>query len=138
MKKKFLANLMVGNVLLHNLHWNVEGKSFKQVHEYLEELYDEAFEQYDEVAELMKMNGKMPPASLKEYVELMDLEELEVRSYSIEEAMKEAKKYLVHMKELALKIRSEEDDEEFVWANLMEDYVTSYNKHIWFIDQSLA
>ncbi len=138
MKKKYLANLMVGNVLLHNLHWNVEGKAFKQVHEYLEALYDDAFEKYDEVAERMKMDGNMPPATMKEYLELTDLKELEVRGYSIEESLEQAKKYLEHMKALALKIRSEATEEEFAWANMMEDHVAGYDKEIWFIRQALA
>ncbi|MFB0959445.1 DNA starvation/stationary phase protection protein [Proteiniclasticum sp. QWL-01] len=139
MRKTYLANLMVGNVMLHNLHWNVEGKAFKQIHEYLEFLYDDAFAKYDEVAERMKMDGKMPTASIKEYMADTDMKELEVRAYSIEEALKEAKNYLEHMRELALKIRSEADEkDEFAWVNLMEDHVAGYDKQIWFMNQSLV
>ncbi len=138
MKKKYLADLMVGNVLLHNLHWNVEGKAFKQIHEYLEFLYDDAFAKYDEVAERMKMDGDMPPATIKEYLELTDLEELAVRGYSIEEALTEAQKYLQHMKDHALAIRSDASDEDFAWTNMMEDHIAGYDKQLWFLRQSLV
>lgn len=138
MKKKYLADLMVGNVLLHNLHWNVEGKAFKQIHEYLEFLYDDAFAKYDEVAERMKMDGEMPPATVREYMELTDLKELEVRGYSIEEALSEARKYLEHMREHALAIRNEASEAEFAWANMMEDHVAGYDKQLWFLKQSLV
>lgn len=139
MKKTYLANLMTGNVLLHNLHWNVQGRAFKQVHEYLETLYDDVFAKYDEVAERMKMDGVMPAASMKEYLAQTDMTELEVRDYSIEEALQETKKYLAHMKELALKIRTDaQDKDEFVWANLMEDHIAGYDKQIWFMDQTLV
>ena len=82
MKKTYLANLMTGNVLLHNLHWNVEGRAFKQVHEYLELLYDDAFSKYDEVAERMKMDGELPSATLKEYLDQTNISELEEKRNS--------------------------------------------------------
>jgi len=39
---------MIGNIKLHNLHWNVTGLTFKAVREYLETLYEDSFEKYDE------------------------------------------------------------------------------------------
>ncbi|MPN32789.1 hypothetical protein SDC9_180269 [bioreactor metagenome] len=85
------------------------------------------------------MDGKMPTASIEEYMADTDMKELEVRAYSIEEALKEAKNYLEHMRELALKIRSEADEkDEFAWVNLMEDHVAGYDKQIWFMNQSLV
>ncbi|MFP4198930.1 MAG: ferritin-like domain-containing protein, partial [Halanaerobium sp.] len=53
----YLSNLAVLNTKLHNLHWNVEGKQFMQVHNFTEDLYNDFFEKYDEVAEIMKMKG---------------------------------------------------------------------------------
>ena len=35
----YIANIGVGYIKLHNLHWNVVGSQFKAVHEYLESLY---------------------------------------------------------------------------------------------------
>ena len=40
----YVASLLVWNVKLHNLHWNVTGKLFKPLHEYTEALYDKAFD----------------------------------------------------------------------------------------------
>lgn len=138
-KNKYLANLMAGNVLLHNLHWNVEGKAFKQVHEFLEFLYDDVFAKFDEVAERMKMDGVLPPASMKQYMEMTDIKELEVRAYPIQEAFEQARKYLLHMRHLALAIRKDADEKDiFWWANMMEEHVEGYDKVIWFINQSLC
>ena len=44
---QYLADLSVWNVKLHNLHFNVTGPQFKSIHEYLESIYDEAFEYFD-------------------------------------------------------------------------------------------
>ena len=87
---KYLANLEVGNILLHNLHWNVEGFTFKAVHEYLEGLYDEFFDMLDDVAEYERKNGQFPPASLKEYLELSDVKERVSKSVDAKEAIKTA------------------------------------------------
>ena len=40
----YIASLLVWNVKLHNIHWNVTGHLFKPVHEYTEALYDRAFD----------------------------------------------------------------------------------------------
>ena len=44
----YIASLLVWNVKLHNIHWNVTGHLFKPVHEYTEALYDRAFDAYDD------------------------------------------------------------------------------------------
>ncbi len=59
--QKYIANLNIWNVKLHNLHWNVVGINFLQIHEFLEEIYDNVGEQFDEVAELLKAKREMPP-----------------------------------------------------------------------------
>ena len=76
---KYLANVGVSYIKLHNLHWNVVGLNFKAVHEYLESIYDSMAEVLDEVAELIKMDGGYPLASLKEYLAVASIEELESR-----------------------------------------------------------
>lgn len=133
--EKYLANLMVGNVKLHNLHWNVTGFTFKAVHEYLEALYDDFFDKYDAVAEYQKMNGVSPKASLKEYLEVSDIKEIESKDIEAKEAIKVALEIIKHQRDLASTIRSEEDD--FVLTNMMEDHITGYNKQIWFMESML-
>ena len=71
---KYLANLGVEYIKLHNLHWNVVGINFKAIHEYLEGLYDGVSASLDSVAELLKMHDEVPAASLKEYLALSSLE----------------------------------------------------------------
>ncbi|EEX48753.1 Dps family protein [Jonquetella anthropi] len=135
----YLANLVVGNIKLHNLHWNVKGFAFKQVHEYLESLYDEVFEKMDEVAELQKMKGEFPKASVKQSLELASVKELEDKSWDVKEAVTIALEYVKEMKKLALEIRSEADEKDnFALANMMEDHIAGYSKEIWFMESMLA
>ena len=72
----YIANIGVGYIKLHNLHWNVVGPQFKAVHEYLESLYDAFADVLDETAELLKIAGAQPVASLKGYLEIATIKEL--------------------------------------------------------------
>lgn len=131
----YLADLLVGNVKLHNLHWNVYGFSFKGVHEYLEDMYDDFFSKFDDVAEYQKQVGVMPKASVKSYLELTDLEELPEEDINEKDAIAVALDLIKHMREHALEIAKTADD--FVLSNMMEDHVADYNKRIWFMESML-
>lgn len=130
----YLANLAVLNVKFHNIHWNVVGKQFVQVHEFTESLYDALFEQYDAVAEALKMRNVYPVASLKEYLELTTVKEIESKDYSVDEVIDLVEAELKALCELATSIRNEADDaNDFVLVAQFEDYIAAFQKNLWFI-----
>ena len=135
---KYLANLGVEYIKLHNLHWNVVGLNFKAVHEYLEGIYDSMAEVLDEVAELIKMDGGYPLASLKEYLAVASIEELESRDYKILESLDILLKDLKALREEVLEIRSIADElDNVAFVNMAEDHLANYNKQIWFVESML-
>lgn len=136
LRKEYLANLMVLNVKLHNVHWNVVGKEFVPIHEFTETLYDALFEKFDEVAESLKMEGIFPPASLKEYLEIASVEELPSdRTFSSSEVLEIVKADFTKMNELAHQIREAADEEgNFSIVGSMEDDIAHYVKNLWFLD----
>lgn len=135
---QYLANAEIFYVKLHNLHWNVVGKDFKQVHEYLETLYDAFAGVLDEVAEALKMHGEMPLASLKEYLEAGTIAELPSKEIRSDEVLRIAKADLETLKAQAEAIRSAADEEGlYDVVALMEDELSNYIKTIWFISAML-
>ncbi len=131
----YLANLAVLNTKLHNLHWNIEGKQFMQLHEYTEELYDEFFVMFDDIAELLKMKGEMPLVKIEDYAEKATIDELPARTFDYDEVMEAVKEDLNKMKDLAVKIREEADEvDDFEIVGEMEDHVAFYSKNLWFIE----
>jgi starvation-inducible DNA-binding protein len=74
-----LAKLLADEFVLYtktlNAHWNIEGPDFHSVHLYFEELYKEAAETVDEVAERIRQLGHYAPATLKDFLELTHLTE---------------------------------------------------------------
>ncbi|NYB75236.1 DNA starvation/stationary phase protection protein [Sedimentibacter hydroxybenzoicus DSM 7310] len=136
--QKYLSNLAVLNVKFHNIHWNVIGGQFVQVHVFTEELYDALFESYDEVAELLKMKNLTPLSTMAEYLEKTDIEEIKAKDFSIKEALELVKKDIEFMKESATNIRNMADEEgDFETVAIFEGYVAAFSKNIWFIGSML-
>ena len=135
---KYLANINVNYVKLHNLHWNVIGLQFKPVHEYLEGLYDSMHEIFDEVAELLKMNGEFPLASLKDFLAVSEVKELESKDYSVKESLEIALADIKLLKANAIELRSLAAEDDFYPLQvMMEDHLANYNKVVWFIESML-
>ena len=135
---KYLANINVNYVKLHNIHWNVLGLQFKPVHEYLEGLYDSMHEIFDEVAELLKMNGEYPLASLKDFLAVSEISELESKDYSVKESLEIALKDIKVLRENALELRKLAAEDDFYPLQvMMEDHLANYNKVVWFIESML-
>ena len=130
---QYVANLAVWNVKLHNLHWNVIGNQFVQVHEFTEGIYDDVFEKYDEVAELLKMKGEMPLSTMAEYLKVATIEEVPARDFSIKESLEILKADLDLMNKLAREIRDLADEEDDLTIAIFEDHVAGYDKNIWFV-----
>ncbi len=134
----YLANVGVTYIKLHNLHWNVVGKDFKLVHEYLETLYDSFANVLDNVAELLKMNNYAPAASMKEYLKLTSIEELSSDKIKTKEALEVVLSDMKTLKEQAENIRnSATEEDEYNIVNLMEDDLKEYHKTIWFLNAML-
>ncbi len=132
--KRYLANLAVWNAKLHNLHWNVVGGAFVQVHEFTESLYDEVNEQYDAVAEGAKMRGNFPLVRLTEYLEIATIEEIDSRDYPVEEVVDIILADMLKMRDLAEVIRNgAEEQGDYLRVAQFEGYLEKYAKNIWFL-----
>lgn len=131
----YLANLGVSYIKLHNLHWNVVGPNFKAIHEYVQGLYEGLSESMDSVAELLKMGGAVPAASLKEFLSLSSLSELSSEERSGSDVLALILADFRLMKEQAEQIRKLADGEDaYQVVSAMEDDLGHYNKAIWFLE----
>ncbi|WP_319475812.1 DNA starvation/stationary phase protection protein [Marispirochaeta aestuarii] len=131
---QLVADLNVLNTKFHNLHWNVTGPNFQQLHLLTEASYNDFFEKYDELAERMKMLGELPPASVKKYLELTKVQELADKEYSAVEVLKNVLEAYKFLKEEFTELRSLADAEsDFVTLALAEGYIGEFDKQIWFV-----
>jgi starvation-inducible DNA-binding protein len=135
--RQMVADLLALNVKFHNLHWNVKGHSFVPLHMALEEMYDLFFEQYDEVAERMRMLGEYAPASLKEVVALTKVEDLPNQDYTQKDVLDVVKASFEHLKALVRALRASCGDDDFVTASMCDDLEGAYDKQLWFTHQQM-
>lgn len=130
----YLANLAVWNVKLHNLHWNVTGHYFKPLHEMTESIYDEVFEAFDAVAEILKMKGEMPLATMSDYLAVATLKEVAAKDFTAHEVVVMIEEDMKLMNALALEIRNDAaQSDDFEVQSMFEGYVAGFSKQLWFI-----
>lgn len=135
----YLSNLAVINIKLHNLHWNVVGTNFVQLHEFTEEQYNDVFSKFDDVAELIKQQGKSPLVKLSEYLAKATIKELDEKNFSTEEVLNIVNSDLKELLSIVEDIRKIADDEDdYQTVSMMEDHASSYKKTLWFIRQMVA
>ena len=72
-----LASYHVHYQKLRNFHWNVVGPDFFDIHEKFEEQYNEVKLNIDEVAERIRVFDKKPISTLKEYLQISEIKEVE-------------------------------------------------------------
>ena len=136
---RYLANIAVLNIKLHNLHWNVTGRDFKTIHKLTEHLYKEFQEQFDTVAETLKMQGELPMASMADYLETADIEEIESRDYTAVEVLELLDEDCGKIIDMALEIREDAEKRgDFLTVNLFEEYLAKFYKKSWMIRAMLS
>ncbi len=136
---KYLSDTAVMYIKLHNLHWNISGMQFKGVHEYLEALYDAFTENMDAIAELIRMHGEYPAASMADYQNISSIKELPSTKIEIKKALSIVLEDLQALDQEAKEIRTAADEKDaFDIVAMMEEHCADYQKTIWFITSMLA
>ena len=79
-----LADFQVFYSNLRNFHWNVKGHGFFVLHSKYEELYNDAAEKVDEVAERILQLGSTPESRFSVYLQTSEIKEADVVSCSKE------------------------------------------------------
>lgn len=72
---KVLSDDFVVYVKARNYHWNVVGPHFKELHEFFQKVYEQIFEEIDDVAERIRALGLKVPASMKNFLSETKLSE---------------------------------------------------------------
>lgn len=132
--QKVLSDIAVLNVKFHNIHWNVVGPQFVQIHEYTEKLYTGFSEDYDELAERMKMLGEFPLATMEDYLKKTSIRELPSKKMSDQDALKVIYEDLDTLRSQYAALREAADTEgDFITVALAESEVGELDKELWFI-----
>ena len=130
----YLANQMIDYVKKHNLHWNLKGTQFFTLHAKLEEVYEEAGDILDEVAERILALGGNPVSNMKEALEMATIKELGDGPKSADETIRalisDTDYWIKDSKEIADLADKEGDS---VTNDMFNGYTKAYQKLAWML-----
>lgn len=135
---KQVATWSVVYTKLHNFHWYVKGPQFFTLHAKFEELYNEATLHMDEIAERLLTLGGKPVATLKEHLELSDVEEAtgkESTDQMVETVVEDFDKIMQSLKKGMGEAANDEDD---MTEDLLNAVYQSIEKHQWMLKAFLG
>ncbi|MGG3623272.1 DNA starvation/stationary phase protection protein [Bacillus gobiensis] len=134
-----IANYNVLYTKLHQFHWYVKGPHFFTLHEKFEELYNEAAEAFDELAERLLSIGGKPFSTLSEYLANTSIvESTNVDRQSSEFVQELVENYDVIKKELIQAITVAGDESDDVTEDLFIGLKANIDKHIWMLKAYLG
>jgi starvation-inducible DNA-binding protein len=100
---ELLCNLHVHYQKLRNYHWNVTGPDFFDIHEQFEQEYEEVKLEIDEIAERIRVFGKTPISTMREYLAHSEIRETgtDLSSHDmVSEIIKDFEILLTHMMDI--------------------------------------
>lgn len=131
--QQLLADFQVHYANLRGFHWNIKGHGFFVLHSKFEDLYNDAAEKVDELAERILMLGGTPTNKYSEYLKMTQLKEVD-RISNGDEALAhilETYSFLISEERKLLSLASANSDE--VTVAMMSDYLKEQEKMVWML-----
>ncbi len=137
MLNNLLSDYQIYYQNLRGLHWLVRGRQFFQLHAKYEELYNEAAETIDEIAERILMLGNVPFHSFEEYLQnasIKPVKNVSDGNRGVEIVVEETTILLTKVREI-LEKASDSNDEGT--ASFMSGLISGFEKNLWMFDSFL-
>ena len=131
--QQLLADYQVFYANLRGFHWNIKGHGFFVLHSKFEDLYNNAAEKVDELAERILMLGGTPANKFSDYLKVANVNEVDKVSNG-DEALNnilQSISYLIGEERKILSIASQAGDE--VTVSMMSDYLKEQEKLVWML-----
>ena len=121
----------------HFFHWNVEGKDFYQYHQFLQAVYEDAYEAVDNIAEMIRTLNEYAPGSFTRYNELsriQDQTKVPRAQLMLEELLHDSHTMIELLNECFAAAEAENKQDI---ANFIAERLTATNKFIWMLSSFL-
>jgi len=133
-----LANFQVYYQNLRGLHWNIKGKNFFELHVKFEELYTDAQEKVDVIAERVLTLDGQPMHTFEEYVKNSSVAVAKNISND-EEAVHVIISSLASLIKIERELLNFSDEAEDEGTNsMMSDFISEQEKTIWMMNAWLG
>ncbi|MGN7410797.1 Dps family protein [Sporosarcina sp. SAFN-010] len=123
---------------LHNYHWYVKGKQFFTLHAKFEELYDEATQHMDDIAERVLTLGGKPTATMKEHLSVSVVKEADGSEKAEQMVSTIVNDFDSIMKSLKTGMKLAGDAGDFMTEDLLNAIYQGIEKHQWMLNAFLG
>ena len=127
-----LADVVVLNQKIYNLHWNVRGEGFLEIHKMTEALYLELTTKVDEIAEKIAMNFELPISTLSEYLSVTNIKEIKAKEFTRSEVIEIVISDLTRLRKTAESVA-----ETSSTGTLIDDLIQMIEMQIWLFKSSI-
>ena len=135
---QLLANYSVHYQKLRNYHWNVKGSDFFDLHEQFEIQYTEALENIDSIAERIRVFGKTPLSTLKDYLSVSVIKETGSDLSSDIMVRELLSDYTLLLESMAAVVDSAAAMGDSGTEEMVKVFVNSIEKHHWMLSAFMA
>jgi len=135
---ELLANYSVHYQKLRNYHWNVKGSDFFDLHVEFEQQYNQARENIDEIAERIRVFGKTPLSTMKDYLEISEIKETTPDLSSDIMVRELLSDYRILLQYLFAVVDVAVDQGDSGSEEMIKVYINNIEKHHWMLSAFLA
>lgn len=133
-----IANWFVLFVKLHHYHWFVKGDKFYELHKKFEEMYREAAEYVDQLAERLLAVKGTPVSTMRDFLQQSSVAEASGNETAEQMVRNVLQDYETIRSELKEGIRIAESENDDSTADLFIQMRTALEKHIWMLSAYLG
>lgn len=132
--QKLLAENYVTMLKYHNYHWNVTGPHFVSYHQHFQAQYETLFEAVDEIAENIRQYRVPTIGTMKQYLALSDVSEIDAMLHAPEmiSDLHKAHDILMHTIKEALASADQANDEAVI--DLLNQQLAYHSKQTWMLE----
>lgn len=131
--KEQLGTLEVWKVKAQGFHWNVEGDNFIQLHKLFGNIYEDADDAIDTLAEHIRTLEVYAPGSMKRFIELSAIDEQEKipkATLMVKELIDDSEIILGHLDKCFAE--ATKDNKQGI-ANFIADRQAAHAKYLWML-----
>lgn len=131
--KEQLGTLEVWKVKSQAFHWNVEGENFVQLHKLFGNIYEDADDAIDTLAEHIRTLEVYAPGSMSRFIELSEVKEqvkVPKAMLMVEELIKDSEIILGHLDKCFAE--ATKDNKQGI-ANFIADRQAAHAKYLWML-----
>ncbi|HYF68331.1 MAG TPA: DNA starvation/stationary phase protection protein [Ohtaekwangia sp.] len=135
---QLLANYSVHYQKLRNYHWNVKGSDFFDLHEQFESQYNEARDNIDAIAERIRVFGKTPMSTMKEYLETSEIKETGTDLASDIMVREVLSDYRILLEYMFTVVDAAADQGDSGTEEMVKVFINRLEKHHWMLSSFMA